>query len=209
MVCSPSIKTGCVDGWKTRRCSVVCARRGRVSILLLSGEIDTTTADGMFRMHILGAASEFESAKKSERDNWNAISPRRSGKFSGGPRRYGYDAKSPTKIVDDREVKLPLRIRNDEARIIREIAKRLLDGQSIRSITLDLNERKISTVKGGPWLTSQLREMILPAPGRSTRTSRRSRRRCHVAPDPRPRDARTPTRSAHFRSPAVARVARP
>ncbi len=42
-------------------------------------------------------------------------------------------------------------------------AARLLAGEALRSLCLDLNERGIATVTGGPWKTQTLRRMLMSA----------------------------------------------
>jgi site-specific DNA recombinase len=49
----------------------------------------------------------------------------------------------------------------DEARIIREVARRILQGDSITGIMVDLNERNVPTVSGGPWSIATIRTMML------------------------------------------------
>lgn len=49
----------------------------------------------------------------------------------------------------------------DEALFIREVADRLLAGESIRGITADLNGRAVPSARGGQWSTQVLRTVML------------------------------------------------
>jgi hypothetical protein len=51
-------------------------------------------------------------------------------------------------------------VRAREARIIRECARRILAGDSLRSLCNDLNERTVSTVTGVPWTPTQMKNML-------------------------------------------------
>lgn len=118
-----------------------------VALASVSGEIDLATSDGRFRARIMGTVARQESEKKSERLKRQREQAARLGKFQGGPRRYGFDSDGMT-------------LRKDEAKIICEIAGRFLDGESARSIVLDLNERGVPTTKGGQWEVTTLLNMI-------------------------------------------------
>jgi hypothetical protein len=65
----------------------------------------------------------------------------------GGTRPYGFN--------DDR-----LTIRKAEAKVIAEAARRVLAGDTLRSIVADLNSRGIPTVTGKPWTQVVLRNML-------------------------------------------------
>ena len=125
-----------------------CDRAGVEKLASVSGEIDLATHDGRFHARILGAVSRKESDDKSRRSARKALELAEQGRPSGGGcRGFGYD--------DD-----CITIREDEARVIRECAQRFLAGESIRSISGDLNERGIKTSRGGEWGSSTLRRML-------------------------------------------------
>jgi site-specific DNA recombinase len=69
------------------------------------------------------------------------------GRRNGGPRPFGYEADGVT-------------IRESEAVIIREIVRRLLDGESSRSIIMDLRQRGVKTPTGKEWHGYTLRRII-------------------------------------------------
>jgi site-specific DNA recombinase len=66
----------------------------------------------------------------------------------GGDRPYGFEDDYTT-------------IREDEAVVIREVAERIIAGDTIRGICTDLNRRGVATVTGKPWVPGTLRKMVL------------------------------------------------
>jgi hypothetical protein len=68
----------------------VCEER-KAPIVLLSGEIDTTTADGILKAQILGSVAENESRKKSERERRQRDQAAAQGRYQGGRRPFGYE----------------------------------------------------------------------------------------------------------------------
>jgi DNA invertase Pin-like site-specific DNA recombinase len=62
----------------------------------------------------------------------------------GGTRPYGFQSDRVT-------------VNKDEAKLIREAARRLLKGEALYSICTDWNERGVPTVTGRPWLPNVLR----------------------------------------------------
>lgn len=70
---------------------------------------------------------------------------------------YGYKA-----IRDPETGRIVKRVPNpDEANVIREIVKRLIDGESQRSICQDLNRRGIPTKHGKTWNVTVLKQLVL------------------------------------------------
>lgn len=69
------------------------------------------------------------------------------GKFPGGRRRYGFEPGMRG-------------IREEEAAVIRELAGRIIGGESLASLARDLTERGIPTAEGGKWTGSNLGLML-------------------------------------------------
>lgn len=129
----------------------VCAAAGVNDLASVSGDIDLATHDGQFLARILGAVSKKESDDKSRRIARKALELAQAGKIGGGGTRpYGYG--------DDRRTVIA-----PEARVIREVAARLLAGDSLRSVANDLNLRGVRSVTGSHWQPQTLRRMILSA----------------------------------------------
>jgi site-specific DNA recombinase len=116
-------------------------------VLLLSGEIDTTTADGVLRAHILASVAQHESGKKSERERRQRDQAAAMGLYQGGRRPFGYE-------------KDGVAVRQDEAKVVREIAKRYIKGDSLYSIAVDLNSRGVKPTASPEWKVTTLRSMI-------------------------------------------------
>jgi site-specific DNA recombinase len=130
----------------------VCDRAGLKHMACVSGDIDLATDDGKFHARILGAVARKESDDKSRRIRRKHEELAKGGKRSGGGTRgFGYEADRIT-------------IRKSEAKLVREAARRVLAGESVRSICADWTRRGISTVTGAKWSTTVLKR-ILTAPG--------------------------------------------
>lgn len=86
-------------------------------------------------------------ANKSSRDTQRRVARKheeiaKAGGFNGGgARRYGYEADGLT-------------VREEEAEVIREMAERLLVGESVNSICRGLNARGVKPVKAKDWSTN-------------------------------------------------------
>jgi hypothetical protein len=93
--------------------------------------------------------SRKESDDKSRRATRKHQELAQAGKIAGGGTRpYGYESDKRT-------------IREQEAAVIRECATRLLAGESLRSLCLDLDERDVPSVTGAPWKTQTLRRLLM------------------------------------------------
>ena len=115
------------------------------------GDYDLSTPHRMFWARMLGAVARHESEDKSRRITRKAKELAQQGKRNGGgTRAYGYNAEH-TEIVPQ------------EAAIVKEAAKRILAGDSLRSVCTDLNERAVPTVTGRTWSTTVLRNMLMSA----------------------------------------------
>lgn len=111
------------------------AERHGIALANVSGDLDLATSDGRFRARIMGAVARQESEKKSERLKRETAQRARRGRPHGGRRPYGYERDGMT-------------IRDDEAAIIRELARRLLAGESLPTLARDLNSRGVLTARG-------------------------------------------------------------
>jgi DNA invertase Pin-like site-specific DNA recombinase len=123
-------------------------RKG-VALASVSGEHDLATPEGRLHARILGAVARMESEHKSRRIRRKKLEMAQAGRpLGGGNRPFGY--------ADDQVTVIP-----DEASAIREVAERLLAGQSIRSVCIDLNARGITTAQGRRWIPLTLKRTIL------------------------------------------------
>jgi DNA invertase Pin-like site-specific DNA recombinase len=123
----------------------------RVELGCVTGEVDLGTNVGRLTARMLGGLARYESDHKSERIRRKHEELALRGKVSGGGSRpYGYEADKRT-------------VRPTEAAIVRECATRFLAGESLRSITIDLNRRGVTTAGGGEWAPQTLRRMLASA----------------------------------------------
>ncbi|MFG1847804.1 recombinase family protein [Micromonospora carbonacea] len=125
-----------------------------------AGPIDLTTPSGRAVARTLCAWARFESEHKSQRVRDKVREQAEAGAiYGGGPRPYGYtrvyDGEGPRrKIVRDE-------INPEEAAIVRECARRLLSGDTVRSVVRWLNGDGIKTSTGRPWSQQALRLMMM------------------------------------------------
>ena len=125
--------------------------RARFRAACVTGEIDLGTHDGRFQARILGAVARKESDDKSRRLIRKHLELAQAGKVSGGGTRpYGY--------TKDRVTVIP-----EEKAIIKEMAERLLAGDSLRSIAANLNDRAVPTVTQREWTTHGVRQLLYSA----------------------------------------------
>ena len=111
-----------------------------------AGHVDRNTASGRFTAQVLGAAAEHESARIGERVSAKHRQNAERGNAHGGGRSYGYRrvAQGQIEVVPE------------EASVIRESAARVLGGQSLASIVVDLNERGVPSAHGKKWRPGSL-----------------------------------------------------
>lgn len=115
---------------------------------VMAGPIDLSTPSGRLVARQLGAVARYEVEHSIERVKSAKLQMAQSGKFLGGQRPYGFEPRRAA-------------IREDEAAVIREIVQRVIDGDSFRSIALDLNRRGITTNHGREWNALKVRNVAI------------------------------------------------
>jgi site-specific DNA recombinase len=145
----------------------LCDGAGDVAIrTVTAGELDLSDSTGRAVARILGAVARKESDDKSARIRRKHAELAATGKVSGGGARpYGY--------TPDR-----LHVVPDEAAVVREAARRVIAGESIRSVCSDLNERGFTTSTAREWTLQTLARML-----RSARISGRREHHGEVVAD--------------------------
>jgi site-specific DNA recombinase len=129
----------------------------RVAIqTVMAGDLDLTTSAGRQVARHLGVAAQGESQRQAERIRRQKQQAAEQGRRHGGSRAFGWDL-----IKDDSGKVVDEVVNEDEAKIIREAADRLLLGASLRAVCRDLNERGVKTVSGKPWVSTTLKRMVL------------------------------------------------
>jgi site-specific DNA recombinase len=114
-----------------------------------TGDYDLATPSGRMTARVVGAVARGESEHKSDRIRRKHRELAENGKISGGGSRpFGYR--------EDR-----VTIDKTEAKVIRELADRILAGETIRGLVADLNARGIATTTGGKWSPHVLRSLMI------------------------------------------------
>jgi hypothetical protein len=122
-------------------------RAGAALVTKVEPWLDTATPMGRAMCGIVAEMARAESEANSERGKLRHASEARAGRLhTGGPRPYGY-------AFDGSLVP-------GEAAVVREVAGRVLDGESLRRVALDLNGRGVPTSNGGEWHSRTLKVML-------------------------------------------------
>jgi site-specific DNA recombinase len=122
-------------------------------ITCVSGRPDLTTADGQMSFRMTGSVDTGEAARTAERARRKQKELAESGRHNG-PRPFGWNivgVKSDQRLVIDAT----------EAAVLKECVTRVLAGEGLWKICLDLNARSIKTSTGREWQTQVLRRMLL------------------------------------------------
>jgi DNA invertase Pin-like site-specific DNA recombinase len=138
------------------------------------GGFDLSTPEGRDTAISAAIEAERESRRLGERQSRKKRRQATNGMYSGGPRAYGYEgAKREACTRPDCDGKknckhgrilnkgrVGMEVVESEAAIIREVARRLIDGESSRSITADLQRRSIKTATGQDWQPTNLSHLF-------------------------------------------------
>ena len=126
-------------------------QRHKTRLATVTGETDLATHDGQLIARIQGAVARKESDDKSRRIRRKHEELAQAGRVSGGGTRpFGYEADKRT-------------LRPDETATIRDCVRRVLAGDSLRSLCTDLNRDGVRTVTGRQWSPQTLRRLLLSA----------------------------------------------
>lgn len=124
-----------------------------------TGRIDPRTNDGQTRLNTKVEAARAYSHEISEKVQAAFTDMLASGyRVGGSGRLFGFEILSQAEIDwdgdgdgDERFTGPAAVVRQDEAEVIRELARRLLAGDTVQSMADDLTARGITTTRGGPW----------------------------------------------------------
>ena len=126
----------------------VCAAAKLKNLATLHGEVDLGTGDGMLLARIMAAVAANESDAKSRRVQRTMLQRAEQGQPHGGSSRpFGYESDKVT-------------VRESEARVIRDLAERLLAGESLSSLARWLNDAEIATSTGKGWRPGGVRSLL-------------------------------------------------
>jgi site-specific DNA recombinase len=112
-------------------------------------ELDTSTSIGRFVVDMIQRIAQLESEQIGERTYMGMAQKAESGGLLGFNPPYGY------RIKDN-----DLVIKEGESEVVQEIFNRYISGRSMKDIACDLNEKGISTRRGGLWTLFSIRQIL-------------------------------------------------
>lgn len=119
----------------------------QVPVVAVTGGIDLSNSAGVAMARVLMAMANKSSADTARRVARAHVQQAQEGRPPGGWRAYGYEA--------DRRTLIPA-----EAEVIREIADRIIAGDSLRTIRTDLDRRGIRPPHADKWSSASLRSVV-------------------------------------------------
>lgn len=135
----------------------LCQPRDIETDFVISGRLDLRSASGRMTARIRGAVAREEVEHKSERERAKRDSIARAGKRHQAGRVYGWDDGGMT-------------IRESEAAIVREMVRRVIDGEKCTAIARDLNTRSVPAMKGGRWYGRTVKAIVSRASNAAIRS---------------------------------------
>jgi DNA invertase Pin-like site-specific DNA recombinase len=126
---------------------------------VVSGRLDLTTADGRMTARLLAVIDQGEAERIGERSGRARADIKAAGGWlGGGAVPFGYER--VYEFVGKRRKVKEHRVRRDQKKIVREVIRRVLAGESLNGITRDLNARGVTTAQGRLWQPSRLSAMV-------------------------------------------------
>ncbi len=160
----------------------VCDPLGVPTHTVRAGELDLSTATGRMHARITGAVARHESEQKGERVRRQKQQSQANGLWLGGRRPFGFAPDGVTLRPTAEQLGAMYRRAHDlyaadvpqpgelheeagritaEADAIADATRRVLAGDSMRSIFREWNERGLTTSTGAAWTGSKMRQMML------------------------------------------------
>ncbi|WP_082632578.1 recombinase family protein [Mycobacterium kyorinense] len=125
----------------------LCESVGVRDVATVTADIDLGNDDGLFMARIFAAFAAKESGRKSARIRRKMLQNAQAGLPHGSVRPFGYEADKIT-------------VRDSEAAVIRQMVDRYLAGQSLRSLTIWLNESQVAPSVATSWQTTAVRQVL-------------------------------------------------
>ena len=125
----------------------LCEHVGVSQVATVTADIDLGNDDGLFMARIFAAFAAKESGRKSARVRRKLLQNAEQGLPHGSVRPFGYE--------DDK-----ITLRESEAAVVREMVDRYLAGQSVKSLTVWLNESGIAPAVATSWHTPAVRQIL-------------------------------------------------
>jgi DNA invertase Pin-like site-specific DNA recombinase len=123
---------------------------GKVAVhTVKGGEIDLETPEGRLQARMLGTLARYESEHRSDRVRRALKQNAENGNDHGGRRKYGWNADGT--------------LNPSEKKIIAELTRRVIGGESCRSLAADLRTRGVPSARGAPWSAYSVRQIVIRA----------------------------------------------
>jgi DNA invertase Pin-like site-specific DNA recombinase len=113
----------------------------------VAGDYDLSTSGGRLTARVVGSVARHESEEKSERVKLKHQQIADAGGYHGGFRPYGYASDGVTII-------------EEEAEVIRLMARRIAEGVGLRRLQKELNDAGIPSATGRAWGISAMRGLL-------------------------------------------------
>jgi DNA invertase Pin-like site-specific DNA recombinase len=141
---------------------LLCERAGMHHLATLADEVDIQTGEGLMVARIKAAVAAEEVRKMSKRIKRKMLEGAEAGRPAGGIRRFGYRYRDTVVAADGTERPAgPLVVVPEEAEVIREAARRVLEGRSLGAYARELRETGPPPVRGGTWRQTALRQILM------------------------------------------------
>lgn len=127
--------------------------KNNIAFISVENQFDTSTAQGMLTLQMLGSFAEFERKQINDRTKSGRIATAKKGQYAGGEPAFGYKAGINGLEVD-----------NERAETVKLIFKAYLEGKSLSKIAELLNDTNIPTKTAGKKWTKQSISYILTNP---------------------------------------------
>ena len=130
-----------------------------IALASVGGEVDLATPQGRLTARIKGSVARHEVEQSSRRLRRKFLERAEAGKPHGKVA-FGYQ-REPQFDAGGHVAGYKEHIEPEQARVIQDSAKRLLAGETLRSVVKDLNEQGSTTPGGTPWSGTTLRQVLL------------------------------------------------
>jgi site-specific DNA recombinase len=123
---------------------------GKVGVhTVKGGEIDLETPEGRLQARMLGTLARYESEHRSDRVRRAMKHNADNGNDHGGRRKYGWNPDGA--------------LNHAEAAIIAELTRRIIGGETCRSLAADLRARGLPSARGAPWSAYAVKCIVIRA----------------------------------------------
>lgn len=140
----------------------LCAAAQVKIVTVRAGEVDLANPYARMQAGILAMVAEAESEHKRGRIRRAMQQKAEKGHPKrGGGRAYGYRYVDGVHPTSGKRITVAVEVIAEEAAIIRELTARVLRGESLVSLTNELNRRQIPTATGAPRWTRQVTKGVL------------------------------------------------